>query len=585
MARSRPSSYTYSFKRVPWFVVRLMQPPESQGAVKSTLKRPPFRRVSPCRPIRAVIPPLKIQLRDVIEGKHLPPLSSTDFEDYLRFQEHSVENLYFIRWLDDYTAKYNAHAASPQAQSYNPQLALSFARARSTFLSAQSPLAINIESKNAIFPPDCKYPNPDALNGAKHEVEAMLRESLNIFITTRAQGNAGFFHLISVCTFGILCTLTGLVPILLQIYRGESAGVRSVRLASIPPFWIGMVAFLGAAHGVCPIVWMFGEGRQLRGYELARPQISAPVSHTTMMPKQLSATAPPLSNRHAREATGETAVGPASVDEDEADLKDHLSKMELGFPTPTSAVSELDEVKASPVSANDGTGKPIVVSIANAVTLDTRGTSPVFPAIPTPTSARPLMMADSTFNLSGSQTHIPLSPLGGAPPASATEEITSAPMAAVSSSPDPGNSNSKTMYPESTSNYTSTAFDHDEPYVLDLDSLSPGPQGASAALPRSRLPPRRPHCSRTLGSALREVAPPAPKWWIKIVGERDEDEFVGGSKKGQLPRPGPFAPMTPIESSIIRRSNYEVIARSLLIASILTGALAGGLYAVPMKAH
>ncbi|KAG9042808.1 hypothetical protein FS837_010366 [Tulasnella sp. UAMH 9824] len=573
MARSRPSSYTYSFKRVPWFVVRLMQPPESQGAVK----------VRGC----SVIPPLKIQLRDVIDGKHLPPLSSSDFEDYLRFQEHSVENLYFIRWLDDYTAKYNAHAASPQAQSYNPQLALSFARARSTFLSSNSPLAINVESKNAIFPPDCKYPTPEALGGAKHEVEAMLRESLNIFITTRAQGNAGFFHLISVCTFGVLCTLTGLVPILLQIYRGEAAGVRSVRLASIAPFWIGMVAFLGALHGVCPIVWMFGEGRQLRGYELSRPQISAPVSHTTMMPKQLSA-AGPTSNARAREPTADTVVG-GGVAEDEVDLKDHLSKMELGFPTPTSAVSELDDVKASPLTPNDSSAKPVVVSIANAVTLDTRGTSPVFPNIPSPTSARPLMI-DPTFGASGSQTHIPLSPLA-AIPSSAGGEITSAPMTAVSSTITPfakydqANSNTRSMYQESTSNFTSTALSHDEPYVLDLDSFEPGPQAPAAALPRSRLPPRRPHCSRTLGSALREIAPAPPKWWQKIIGERDEDEFVVGGAKAKLPRPGPFAPMTPIESSIIRRSNYEVIARSLVIASILTGALAGGLYAVPVKAH
>ncbi|KAG8910457.1 hypothetical protein FRC00_008138 [Tulasnella sp. 408] len=418
----------------------------------------------------------------------------------------------------------------------------------------------------------------------------MLRESLNIFITTRAQGNAGFFHLISVCTFGVLCTLTGLVPILLQIYRGEAAGVRSVRLASIAPFWIGMVAFLGALHGVCPIVWMFGEGRQLRGYELSRPQISGPVSHTTMMPKQLSA-AGPTSNTRAREPTGDTVVGSAGA-EDEVDLKDHLSKMELGFPTPTSAASELDDVKASPLTPNDGPAKPVVVSIANAVTLDTRGTSPVFPNIPSPTSARPLMI-DPTFGASGSQTHIPLSPLGGAVPSSAGGgEITSAPMTAVSSSVTPfakydqANSNTKSMYQESTSNFTSTALSHDEPYVLDLDSFEPGPQVPAAALPRSRLPPRRPHCSRTLGSALREVAPPAPKWWQKIIGERDEDEFVvGGGAKAKLPRPGPFAPMTPIESSIIRRSNYEVIARSLVIASILTGALAGGLYAVPVKAH
>ncbi|KAG8894831.1 hypothetical protein FRC01_012718 [Tulasnella sp. 417] len=302
-----------------------------------------------------------------------------------------------------------------------------------------------------------------------------------------------------------------------------------------------------------------------------------------MMPKQLGAPSP-----RAREATGDTAVG--SVGE-EVDLKDHLSKMELGFPTPTSAVSELDDVKASPLTPNDG--KPVVVSIANAVTLDTRGASPVFPNIPSPNSARPLMI-DPAFGASGSQTHIPLSPLGGAPPASSTTgaEITSAPMTAISSSAITpfakydGGSNTRSMYQESTSNFTSTALSHDEPYVLDLDSLEPGPQVPSqSAVPRSRLPARRPHCSRTLGSALREVAPPAPKWWTKIIGDRDEDEFVNGGGKAKLPRPGPFAPMTPIESSIIRRSNYEVIARSLVIASVLTGALAGGLYAVPVKAH
>lgn len=497
----------------------------------------------------------------------------------MRYQEHSVENLcvssplvlhrltstgrrYFIRWLDEYTAAYKAHAASPNAKSTNPQLALSFSRAKTTFFSAKSSLAINVESKNARFPQNLPHPPPSTFDGARREIEALLRESLTLFITTRAQGNAGFFHLLSVCTFGILCTLTGLVPILLQIYRGEDAGVRSIRLACIAPFWIGMVAFLGALHRVCPIVWMFGEGRQLQGYELARPSISLPVSHTTMMPSQ-------------------TQGDLDSID---------LSKLELGFPMgvgtpPDTATSGgfsekrpmLPLTPVSPAVTRDRDSK----AVSLAVDLPPRDSSPS-PSAQTNTTmtAKPpgtgspsqaeLRLSRHSENLNLPEEFLPL-PMVASPSAlTAPHEITSAPMQGVSSSISPF----AKYDPSSNATYTSP-FDSTGPApYLDFPQLSAG---------GPRLAPRRRPCPRTLGTMIVESTPKgARKWLNKIAGYPDEDEFGPGS---MYSRPGPFAPMTQIESGVIKRSNYLVIIKSLFIATSLTIGLTVGLYFVPVKHH
>lgn len=40
-----------------------------------------------------VVPIFRVALEDILDGKHLPPLSLKDFEEYLLFDERSAENL------------------------------------------------------------------------------------------------------------------------------------------------------------------------------------------------------------------------------------------------------------------------------------------------------------------------------------------------------------------------------------------------------------------------------------------------------------------------------------------------------------
>lgn len=64
----------------------------------------------------SVTPIFQVKLEDVLDRKHLPPLGLKDFEEWLLFVEQCPENLYFILWLREYTAKYNAWAANVRAR-------------------------------------------------------------------------------------------------------------------------------------------------------------------------------------------------------------------------------------------------------------------------------------------------------------------------------------------------------------------------------------------------------------------------------------------------------------------------------------
>ncbi|KAG8934193.1 hypothetical protein FRC01_004526 [Tulasnella sp. 417] len=173
----RPPKYAYDFSHLKSFPQRLLFPPHSGvGRVRS------FK----------ITPVYDITLNDVLEGKHLPPITLKDFEDYLVFEARSEENLYFICWLRDYTTEYNrwqeSQAALPEEkrQASNPELTVSFARARGTFFDPSSHLELNLPGdlveqllKNT---QSIATPSPDLLADVQKHVEAMLRESLMKFV-------------------------------------------------------------------------------------------------------------------------------------------------------------------------------------------------------------------------------------------------------------------------------------------------------------------------------------------------------------------------------------------------------------------
>ncbi|QRV75266.1 transmembrane protein [Ceratobasidium sp. AG-Ba] len=279
---SRPEHYPYSFKSLLDVPRRLFHPPPSQvkiGRVRSFLLTPLF----------------EVKLTDVLEGQHLPPLSRKDFEEYLLFVEHSPENFYFLQWLHDYTRLYTQWAQS--GTPYSPKLALSWSRAKETFFASGAPYRLNLPSSvldklltnsddtsshasshhyEYTGPTHSSYPPPPALAKVRREVEDMLRESLTRFVTGSC-GNSGRARGLFGIALGVITLVVGLAPVLMSILAGR--GGRALRVAAIPIFWLGAWITIMSLHGVCIVIFLFGDARQLYPYELARPKITAPISN------------------------------------------------------------------------------------------------------------------------------------------------------------------------------------------------------------------------------------------------------------------------------------------------------------------
>ncbi|KAH7341582.1 hypothetical protein B0J17DRAFT_714745 [Rhizoctonia solani] len=310
-SRTRPPHYPYSFKAFKDIPRRLFHPPRSEikiGRVRSISLTPLF----------------EVKLADVLDGQHLPPLSRKDFEEYLLFVEHSPENLYFIQWLRGYTQAYNAWAQTGTA--YSAPLALSWSRAKQTFLANDAHYKLNLSNTaleglpsspdpaqqpqpvTSVEPSGSSqgrsagpsYPNPIALAKISSEVEDMLRESLNRFVTGSC-GNSGRARGLFGISLGVITLAVGLAPVLVSILQGR--GGRGLRVAAIPIFWLGAWVTIMSLHGVCILIFLFGDARQLYPYELARPKITPPIGK----PQPAIILSPDAKTRNNSEKSGNPA--------------------------------------------------------------------------------------------------------------------------------------------------------------------------------------------------------------------------------------------------------------------------------------
>ncbi|CAE6415018.1 unnamed protein product [Rhizoctonia solani] len=284
---SRPPHYPYSFKALKDVPRRLFHPPRSEikiGRVRSMSLTPLFQ----------------VKLADVLDGQHLPPLSRKDFEEYLLFVEHSPENLYFIQWYRDYVKAYNAWIQTQTPHS--APLAISWSRAKQTFFADDAHFKLNLSRESLEGLPNSteptqqpppissvsmsqepsqgrpagqSYPNPIALAKVKSEVEDMLRESLNRFVCGSC-GNSGRARGLFGIALGVITLAIGLAPVLVSVLQGR--GGRALRVAAIPVFWLGAWITIMSLHGVCILIFLFGDARQLYPYELARPKITSPIA-------------------------------------------------------------------------------------------------------------------------------------------------------------------------------------------------------------------------------------------------------------------------------------------------------------------
>ncbi|KAJ1304898.1 hypothetical protein OPQ81_006032 [Rhizoctonia solani] len=260
---------------------RAHRPPAYECSWFTSLRALPRRIISPpavegqrARRSCKIVPIFRVALEDILDGKHLPPLSLKDFEEYLLFEERSAENLYFILWLREYTKRHRPWFATATVASRS--LALSFTRAKSTFFSHSSPHELNLASiliSNFLITAEGQpHPHPSVFAQIQRDVEHMLQESLLRFVAARTK-NAGKQRVWCALIGGIGTGLIALAPILVSILGDKP---RILRLAALPILWLGATIFLSSIHGICFIIYLLGDARQLYPFELARPPISSP---------------------------------------------------------------------------------------------------------------------------------------------------------------------------------------------------------------------------------------------------------------------------------------------------------------------
>ncbi|KAJ7069847.1 hypothetical protein C8F01DRAFT_1207376 [Mycena amicta] len=269
---SRPSTTPISLKALLSLPFRLCNPPPSAAKVRSC----------------SVTPALQVHLEDLLQRKHLPPLGLKDFEEWLLYCEDSVENLYFILWLNEYTLRYKQWVARLSFERNNAgdyymdytfprnSLSMFFARARQTFFTPNALYELNLPSATlAPFHSSNGSPHPDPVIFTPIAIETrkMLQDSLERFVLAQLS-NVGNSRAVCGMTAGIVFFLIGaLIPMVYNLALGHS---RWLRLTSLPGMWLGLTTLLASLNGVCIGVYIFGDLRQLRKFELSRPAISKP---------------------------------------------------------------------------------------------------------------------------------------------------------------------------------------------------------------------------------------------------------------------------------------------------------------------
>ncbi|ESK94998.1 hypothetical protein Moror_14003 [Moniliophthora roreri MCA 2997] len=271
--QTQPRTYRLSLKGLLLLPFRICNPPPAVGKVRSC----------------SVTPVFDVRLEDVLDRKHLPPLGLKDFEEWLLHVERSPENLYFALWLKEYTVRYKQWTLqqkslcrdSDQYQMDWPphtssHLAMFYARAKQTFFTPNSNYELNLPS-DLLAPFHSSnvplHPDPAVFDQVAIETRQMLKDSLRRFVSAQFN-NVGNNRVLCGMIAGTVCCLVGAVlPIVYNLVLGRS---RWLRLTAMPGLWLGLTLLLTSINGICLGVYVFGDLRQLRKFELSRPPISKP---------------------------------------------------------------------------------------------------------------------------------------------------------------------------------------------------------------------------------------------------------------------------------------------------------------------
>ncbi|EGG03897.1 uncharacterized protein MELLADRAFT_65176 [Melampsora larici-populina 98AG31] len=268
------------------------------------------------RKVRSLIstPMNQIQLKDILKGEHLPPLTLKEFEDYLIHVEKSPENL----WLQDYTRYYRqwekslAQHSSEKAsrskeisqdtpcyknssrsprfdhQPFSPinfeisnqhtnislhtplpqDLLISKSIAVQTFFNSNSILELNLsyEVKRKILLDILVTSDPSIFRHVREETFLMLEESMRRWLI-RTEGNADDSRI----AFAICLGLTGItLSILIVSLILINPSQRYLRLLITPLFWLSLSTLVSGLYRTCPIIYLFGSYRQIHSWELLK---------------------------------------------------------------------------------------------------------------------------------------------------------------------------------------------------------------------------------------------------------------------------------------------------------------------------
>lgn len=119
-------------------------------------------------------------------------------------------------------------------------------------------------------PSDSPHPHPSAFAHIEAEVRAILSQSLKSFVRA-SFANVATYRAICGMIAGLILTLVaGLLPLLLTIFLSSS---RWVRWVAWPGLTAGLSMIISSSYGVCVGIYIFGDARQLRNFELLRPTI------------------------------------------------------------------------------------------------------------------------------------------------------------------------------------------------------------------------------------------------------------------------------------------------------------------------
>lgn len=275
---------------------------------------------------------------------------------------------YFILWLKEYTVKHHQWAAASKARRQTVRylqdrapapstsnLSLFYARAKQTFFMPNSVYELDIPS-DVLAPfhttDFSNHPDPSVFNHVSGEVTRMLEKSFERFLSAQVT-NVGTKRVLCGIIAGIFFCIVGFVPpMAVNFIKGYS---RWNRISAFPGLWIGVSILLAALNGICLGVYIFGDLRQLRKFELERPPISKPrpLDRVPFLPFF----SPPSSPTPRTPSTPITLVAPSPPP------LAHIVDNRL---TRTPTVSSISSYSSSGSETSDSSGSHLGIEISGA---------------------------------------------------------------------------------------------------------------------------------------------------------------------------------------------------------------------------